>query len=370
MSRSLAEAWSALCTLILPAAKMDVPSPIPLLLSPHREWDTELFLSILQDQASHGADSLPLTSISFRKQRTDAEHEFLVFEVSSPLQARRFVLERTVDVESPPNQATVEDFLDHTESKALMDKVLDAIAPLSASASVSLAAAVAAGPAAAVALASTLPLSSSTPSPLLPSTARVASTSIGYSLFDRASMKMAEVLHAVSGTPIGAYASNRLNKQKPPNDSRAEDRFVGENRLLLREYESGAHIGEFRPQALTLFHLALLAHIVHMEYPLYSLFLSQCYWFSSTIFYAAQRIDRDLSTRAHVDLLLMDPRETDDFFLPFDLYVPDQAGRWKGIKISGCKAVVVSMIVKKFHLQLRELATKVFVYHFFRITIC
>jgi hypothetical protein len=38
--------------------------------------------------------------------------------------------------------------------------------------------------------------------------------------------------------------------------------------------------------------------------------------------------------------------ENDQFFLPFHLYtIPDQVGRWKSIRISGCKKVVLSSIL-------------------------
>jgi hypothetical protein len=112
-------------------------------------------------------------------------------------------------------------------------------------------------------------------------------------------MAMADILQVVSDTRVECYVPvpKSLVTSEPPWDARANDMFLGRDILRNRKYnmQSGTQLGEFRPTSLTLFHLALLAHIVHVEYPLYSLFKSQCYWFASTVFSAAQIIDKDLS---------------------------------------------------------------------------
>jgi hypothetical protein len=125
-------------------------------------------------------------------------------------------------------------------------------------------------------------------------------------------------------------------------------------------FKSGQSLGEFQPKALKLFHMVLLAHVVHVEYPLYALFSRQCYWFACIVFYAAQIIDKQLTQDAlEVFNNNHDTTDTDLFFLPYHLFVPEGAGRWNGIKISGCKQVILNTIVRKFHKQLCVYMAKV-----------
>jgi hypothetical protein len=383
----LVDAWSALSSLIFPSPTMSVPSPLPLILSSHRSWDTEAFLSILWDQAKKTDDPIDtlsryrVTSLEFRKtQQTSAEHEYLALHVEAPNepQGLQFVLERTALLNAgsdSPDNATIHDFFKHRDSRKLLDTVLTTIDSTSSQKSVAATAALAAVPTLGTA-ASILPIALAASSSSFNSTSLLPMTSMAgispeYNLVDQASMTMASILQAASDTQVGAYISKSLKTSKPPKDSRAEDRFVGGDMLLQNEYnlEQGTQMGEFIPKSLTLFHLALLAHIVHAEYPLYSLFMSQCYWYSSTVFYAAQIIDRNLPDH---NILLANnlavasesDLETDDIFLPFHLYVPPQAGRWKGIRISGCKRVVLETIVRKFYEQYEGYCTEVFLYFF------
>jgi hypothetical protein len=96
-----------------------------------------------------------------------------------------------------------------------------------------------------------------------------------YSYLDQASMAMAQVLQVVSDSKVIHYVPILFNKLKPPKDTRAKDQFVGG--VILNSLKLGIQLGEFQPKSLTLFHLALLAHVVHVEYPLYALFMSQCF---------------------------------------------------------------------------------------------
>jgi hypothetical protein len=188
---------------------------------------------------------------------------------------------------------------------------------------------------------------------------------------------MADILQVVSNARVECYVpvSKSLITSEPPWDARANGMFLGGGDILRnRKYnmQSGTQLGEFRPTSLTLFHLALLAHIVHVEYPLYSLFKSQCYWFASTVFSAAQIIDKDLSRGSIPTGGSLASDETgdekfDDIFLPYHLYVPKKAGCWKGVQIGGCKNVVLGVILQKFYKDLARYDEKVFLY-FFRIT--
>jgi hypothetical protein len=362
---------------------MEVPPPLSLMFSPHRVWDTEVFLSLLVDQAMHSTnpfiilDGYRITSMVIRKISHAPQHEFIVFRVSD---TSNFILERTVSTSSEPDNDTVYEFLNHPESSRLLNIIMGSLTPSAAASAALVAAPIAAAsliiPFTGISSGPPLPLMDEgpiVPSSHLPLTI-TASVAPKYSIFDQTSITLAELLHKVSNTDIGNYVSQSLKLSKPPKDSRAHDNFLGEDKLTSDYYslKFGTDLGEFRPKNLTLFHLALLAHVVHVQYPLYALFMNQCYWFSNTVFSAAQIIDRDLSFETipcPTDGPPTIDEECDQIYLPFHLYIPSEAGRWKGIKISGCKTVILDTIIRKFHEQLRESIAKVFS-HCFRIIYC
>ena len=82
------------------------------------------------------------------------------------------------------------------------------------------------------------------------------------------------------------------------------------------------------------------------------------------MFYAAQIINRDLALnlapQASPSLPdLPDLEKRDHIFLPFHLYMPEEAVRWRGLRISGCKLVVLSTIVWKFYSSIEDYKIKV-----------
>ena len=371
---------------------MQAPSLLPLILNPCRDWDTDSFLTILWNHANRKPDpmaylnTLPVKSMVYRKTNKEAEHEFLIFGVQGIDRTHRFILERNVvlsaDASIPTvDDSTIDEFFKHVDSNKLLDAVHNAIEsvqlPIISAAACTSAAAVP------ILVAGSLlaPLSISSPdlpmvdegsssSSYLPLTSTSA-ISPKYSNLEHASIKMAEILQVLSETKIGSYLSRSVNKPKPPKDSRADDRFLGEEQLksIAFDLAYGKDVGEYNPKNLNLFHLALLANIVHQEYPLYSLFSSQCYWFASIVFYAVQIIDRDISPSTHqansnvmIAETLREEKMVDDVFFPFNLFQPKEAGRWRGIMITGCKGVVLATIVTKFHHQLRAYTTMVSAY--------
>ena len=377
----LSEAWSAISSFLFPSRTMTTSTPTNLIISSHRNWDTEAFFSMLWFEAINNRDPIqileqyPVSIIRFRKtKKNPSEHEFLDFEVADHTGTIPFILERTVSMDdlnaNQPNNTTVDQFLNHPHSKKLLNVILNSFGGISPSV-VAAATAVALpilGSAAVIPAIIHLPLSltqTSESQTLLPLTTEsktspssytsAANMAPEYSLVDQASMAMAALLHAVSNSGTGKYMSRSLDNSKPFSDARAVDQFLGGDRLYTDGYISGVQIGHFKPRHLKLFHLALLAHVVHIEYPLYALFLNQCYWFTSTVYYAAQVIDYDLSHNAlsglpkYLSTFADDEKDDDEIFLPFHLFIAEGAGRWKGIRISGCKRVVLSSIVHKFH---------------------
>jgi hypothetical protein len=384
---------SALPALIFPRRSMDITPPLSVLLSSHRSWDTEAFLSLIWDQANHREDPFrilddyPVKPMKFYKTNLNSEHEFLICEVENrqgQIQSLDFILERTVTMpaeSNKPDDDTIDRFLEHPFSRKLVHAIVDTsqIIPLSAIAAT---AAVVAAPVLAASVIT--PRSGTSPSsgPILPSvnegpTLNIPSSHLStsaallpiYSLADQTSMTMAEVLQKLSDSHTGQYVSKSLQRSKPPRNSRAQDTFLGSDWLnnpgLGYDLKSGTELGIFEPKNLKLFHIALLAHVTHVQYPLYALFMNQCYWFSSTVFSAAQIIDRDLSLLPCANDISLedkfkDDSETDQIYLPFHLYMPPEAGRWRGIRISGCKKVVLDAIVEKFHIELKKYTEMVF----------
>ena len=310
----LTGAWSAFCTFVFPRGRMEVPKPLPIILSSHRDWDTEAILSFLWDQAIASQDPMvalnmfPVTSMRFKKSKiTPAEHEFLTSKVKDMDRVMGFILERTVS-DILPDDAIIDRFLNHPDSKSMLHKILQSIQtiPPSAIAAASIIAVPMLAPSALPAVIIPLALSSSLEPPLplmdegrntkashlpLTSSATVLSED---SYFDQASLAMAEILQVVSDSQVGYSLSKSLNNSKPPKNARANDRILGEDWLKEEPFKSVVDLGEFQPKVLKMFHMVLLAHVVHVQYPLYVLFLSQCYWFACIVFTATQIIDRQL----------------------------------------------------------------------------
>ena len=371
----LSKAWFAFSSLFFPNRIMEIPSPLPLMFSTRRN-STEVFLSILWHQVKKTDDPTksikdhPITKIGFRKKGSSSEHEFLDITAVALNEDKKdgnvqLILERTASEVDILDDSTINRFLDHRFSKVLLDVILDTIRSTSAATSDAVAAPIQGVASSIIAAPSTHVLMKN--ASFLPSPALTPKDD----LHDEASMTLAEILQIVNDSHTGRLVTRSLDKSMPTSDTRAEDAFVGGPLVNDVQYTSAAHLGEFKPKNLTLFHLALLSYVVHTEYPLYSLFMNQCYWFASTVFYAAQVIDNELSATQHPSSSLAadfdpdvnvgcDNKDFDNIYLPFiKLHIPEDAGCWKGIHISGCKKVVLFSIVAKFNEQLNEYMVKV-----------
>ena len=186
-----------------------------------------------------------------------------------------------------------------------------------------------------------------------------------YSFIDQASISSAQVLEEMSQTRAGRFVTEDVNFQIPPRDTRAHDRFVGGEQVA--EYQNGTELETYFPKNLKYFHIIILANVVHREYPLYALFLRQCYWFALTIFFAAQIIDNELAEGSTPPDFTQKPDEANSDLvylpvqnLPVKLKAPKNVGCWKGVRIHGCRKVVLARVVKKFHERLEEYTTMVF----------
>ena len=374
------------------------PKRLPMPLSPFQmlkagNLDTEAANTFLWSgvQQSNSPltelDNYDLTVILLRKtEDSPSEHEYLCFDAEdrSIAQSNRFTqaLERTVSSDLAPASTTLDQFYRHSQSGELLDSIMvpiqNATPALAAGAAV-FAAVQPSTPAilltiplsysaSSLAMAGKLPhiylLNDGPSSPILPQfNSRIMPPK--YTFIDNASISSAQILEEMSQTRAGRFVSELANLQIPPRDTRALDRFVGGK--LVAEYQKGKLLDTFYPKNLKYIHMIILANVVHREYPLYALFLRQCFWFALTIFFAAQIIDSDLNedkassppdltqVSDDADLVYM-PVENP----PVELKALKNVGCWKGVRIHGCRMVVLARVVKKFHEQLAKYTEMVF----------
>ena len=375
------------------------PKRLPMPLSPFQmimagNLDTEAAATFLWSGVQQSKspltemDNYVLTEMGLWKTEVSpSEHEFLLLQAQDRSTAQNGigftqVLERTVSSDLAPASSTLDQFYRHSQSGELLDSIKTAMRNATP-ALVAGAAVVAAVQPSTPAILFTIPLSYSASSlamsgklphiyllndgpssPILPQFySQIMPPK--YTFIDHASISSAQILEEMLRTRAGRFVSELANLQIPPGDTHAHDRFVGGQ--LVMEYQNGTLLDTFYPKNLKYFHIVILANVVHREYPLYALFLRQCYWFALTMFFAAQIIDNDLNkdkARSPPDLtqvsddadLVYMPVEN----LPVELKVPKNVGCWKGVRIHGCRMVVLARIVKKFHERLEEYTAMVF----------
>jgi hypothetical protein len=134
----------------------------------------------------------------------------------------------------------------------------------------------------------------------------------------------------------------------------ARDQFTGGKDAGISADALGQVIWQIRPQCLTLFELAILADVVHTYAPLYSLFKRQCYWFVSIICAVILRT----RTCTSVSPPGLRP-SSDNICIPPNSYLPDLAGRWKGILVSRVEETVLKIMIDKFEACCAEKQTVV-----------
>ena len=149
-----------------------------------------------------------------------------------------------------------------------------------------------------------------------------------YSASKQVTMAIVHTLQVMINSPPACLVSDSLNTL-PSKDTHANDWFVGSDLLTLVDYSRSnrTDLTSFQPKMLTVYHLALLAHVVHLQYPIYLLFKDQCYWFASLVYYATQIIDRNLAdAKLHADNYA-DLNTFQDFLkMPLHLYQSTMSG--------------------------------------------
>jgi len=130
------------------------------------------------------------------------------------------------------------------------------------------------------------------------------------------------------------------------------DRFLVDNAGCGR---GGLYVRHFDPEYLNVFHVALVATIVHEECPFYLLLKHQCYWFANLIFEALWIIS---GASGHAP---KNPsrKETMEIYIPFRTPQGRASGRWRGIKVQAVEDYVLAKVVDKFQKREREELDKV-----------
>ena len=328
-----------------------------------------------------GLNRLKIRTTFQYKGESGTEHEVLIFDVKDTdrfIPDKQLTLERTVRIgeantadseantadantadsntadANAPNESTIDNFLRHPDSESILDSFRKFLVPLDTPKVSAVQASVAQATtlilvSSALASASALEtvcvagsalstrLSKNPAPPLLPRTSSGLLPEL--SLTDRTSLKAVDLY---SNKP------NKLENQPVP----AVDQFLVANAGCGR---GGLYVWHFDPKYLNVFHVALVATIVHEECPFYLLLKHQCYWFANLIFEALWIIS---GASGHAP---KNPsrKETMEIYIPFRTPQGRASGRWRGIKVQAVEDYVLAKVVDKFQKREREELDKV-----------
>lgn len=344
------------------------------LLKPDLAMDTELFLHVCTsgiDDPQEVLSRFKVKNLSIKKKLQAPQHEFLLIELDDLVGNidRHLIVERTVDVQADRPQddtdtcSIIDDFVRHPYYENVIAAVSSALVAGPVSLIVGCAAG-AAGPTVSGLAVAAAVVSSSSQLSNPPQTLNSLPESSTNSILDQAALNSAQFFHSLSDFAVSRRMSKSLNK--PPKGISANDRWLGEDNLKFPEYGSVRGARTFEAHNLTLFHMALIVNIVHSEYPIYSLFKNNCYWFANLIYLAARIVDHSLGVRPGV---LKYSEESGDmidlFFLQFTQYLPSISGSWMGFKICDVEEIVVNHIVDLFLKKLKTYEMEVRIFIFF-----
>lgn len=370
-----------------PSKRMDIQLS-QLICSPTLSMDVDVFFYTLWTGAlvhGHTTQNMKVTKIEYRKKKPPPGHEYMFMAAAESGTSGRglagpsqlsltgeasFIVERTVEVDPAQSQNDdVESFLNHPECKKILAIVCGALCSTSSTILV-------AGVAAAVAGASPAVVSVAGPlsmAPIFfPSSSNTSSLPISEpsSIVDRGSLTIIQIFDHLSKLSSVRASSKAIKLLKPPKNAPADDRWVSGHKAATPEYaDLEKERKAFHPLNLTVLHMALLIAIIHRQYPVYSLFKRNCFWFAALIFTAAKILDKVLHkgpTEYPEDYGDPDPEipeisrgMVDFFFLPLFLLSEDSIGRYMGFKVCEVKSIVVDRIVELFLKELDELECKV-----------
>jgi len=259
--------------------------------------------------ASHFLSQIEVTCIMHNKMPCDPEHEFLVIETLDRLgKVKPLILERTVSGD-PNNMDTAttspgDGFINLTKKiKQITRRHFPG--------------------------GQQYDLAAAEEGSILPSLSSL-------SIIDKATVSLTQSADLMS-------ESLKLQLEQLRN-SPAIDQFLGENFVFAKRWH-GQNIRHMKPEkTLSLYELAILADLVHKEFPKYSILKDQCFFFAALIYSAVEyRFGNSLTSSAN----LMD--ETQDLVhIDGSRILSNKFGRWKGALISSVDDGEVLEIVRKY----------------------
>lgn len=293
-----------------------------LLLNLATQKDTGDFLYIILTWASNSTnpqgvlDRFDVVCIRHNKNPEPPEHEYLIIETQDRVQngkVQHFILERTVSSgqEVPPR--VMED-----DRREKLLGTLHQITKVATSAITS-----AMGP------------------------SQLASMEEGSNLNRLSTIDEM----TLASTQIADLVSDSVRNS---NSAPATDRFSGEGCMKKQCYH-GQNVQYFKPNRLTLFEFALLAHYVHEKNPYYSLLYTQCYFYAALVYAAAQSYGGVLASE-NAD------KTQNDMVQMCGSHLTDKHGRCKGVKVLNIDADSpnVKKLIEDYKQELRKELDKVF----------
>jgi hypothetical protein len=303
-------------------------------------YDTNTYLDKLISLAIVSPDYQALLnrfvviSMTLTKTLTSPQHEFLVMmlmdtHISGSAPYLMF-LERT---KSKKRLNPIDSFLDHPDNAAVLASIVNTLKELPSS------------------LWSSLPSTSDSEDELSPDSPRSASPSdplLGSTSSPSPSNHLLRNL-IDSGTLVSVSVVHTSTESTGKLKlAYAQDQFTGGKDVKATGSVLGQVVWQIQPQSLSLFKVAVLADVVHKYAPLYSLFRRQCYWFAFIICAVIMKICT-CSSIGSPDLHCQE-----DIRIPPNSYLPDLAGRWMGILVSGVEDAVVKIIIDKYNARCAE----------------
>lgn len=295
-----------------------------LLLNPSYATPTAIYLFILSQwgvdfcksdpDASHFLSQIEVTCIMHNKMPVAPEHEFLVIETQDRLgKIKSLILERTVGL---TQDADITDQGRDTQPGDGFVKLLKKMKQIGSDAVIS-----------------------GSQASYLSSMEEGSMSNTLSALSSLGPVDKATLLSTRSADILSD--SLKLTLDDHP-DSSAIDQFLGERYVFSPNWH-GQNIRHFKPKkTLSLFELAILADVVHNEFPKYTLLKEQCYFFAGLIYSVIEyRFGVASSSKSNEyqdrDLVQIDGSRLSNKF-----------GRWRGALISNVDHREVLDIVSKY----------------------
>lgn len=295
-----------------------------ILLNPDYATPTSIFLIVLSKWGSefcesnsdpnHFLSQIEVTCVMHNKMPNEPEHEYLVVETQDRLgKIKSLILERTVgSADNTQDVSPGEGFL--KLSKRLTQIACDTM------------------------------ISSSQPSYLTSmEEGTVSHTLSSLSPWDKVTVSSTRSADLLAESFKDNLQKLHKHKLDDLHDSPAFDQFLGENYVFSQKWH-GQNVRHLKPmKKLSLFELAVLADVVHNEFPKYKLLKEQCYFFAGLIYSAIEYRFGVASSSSHVST-------NQELVQIENSQLTNRYGRYNGVLVSNVEHQDVVDIVLKYEI--------------------